>query len=103
MAGVHFALVFGSFAAGSETRFSDVDLLVVGDIGEEALMNALVDAEAGIGREVNYILWRADEFMERSMAGNHLLREIVSKPLVMLVGDENEFRRVVAGRYDQAD
>ncbi len=97
VAGVRFALV-----SGSETPASDVDLLVVGDVGEEALMKAVEGVETGIGREINFILWGVNDFGERCRAGHHLLRDIVGKPLVMLVGDENEFRGSVEGRHDPA-
>jgi predicted nucleotidyltransferase len=99
--GVRLALVFGSFASGSETPLSDVDLLVVGDVGEELLIEVVERAEADIGREINYILWGFNEFVERGKVGHHLLRDIVGKPFVMLVGSEDEFRGSVEGRRDQ--
>ncbi len=97
LGGIRYALIYGSVAAGGEGPASDVDLLVVGEVDEESLLRAVAGAEGEIGREVNYILWGVEEFRERCAAGNHLLREISIRPIVMVVGDEDEFRRTAKG------
>ena len=45
MNGIRYALVYGSFACGDESMSSDVDLLIMGDIEEEKLLNVLGRAE----------------------------------------------------------
>lgn len=47
-----------------------------------------------MGREINYILWSEEEFSKRVRSRHHLLADMVRKPVVMLVGDEDDFRRV---------
>ncbi len=93
-----YALVFGSFAEGKETEKSDIDLLIVGDIEEEKLIEALSDFERRMLREVNYIWWREGEFFKRVREKHYLLEGISNKPVIMLVGDENEFRKAVKRR-----
>jgi len=92
---IRYALVYGSFASGEESASSDVDLLIVGDVDEERLLKVVGGIEKEVGREINYILWSEKEFMERVKSKHHLLRDIASKPVIMLVGKEDEFRRVV--------
>jgi predicted nucleotidyltransferase len=94
--GLRYVLIYGSFAGGDESLSSDVDLLVVGDVDEEMVLSLVGRMEKEVGREINYILWSEEEFMRRVESRHHLLREIASKPVIMLVGDEDEFRRAVA-------
>jgi hypothetical protein len=51
--------------------------------------------EKAVRREINYILWNEGEFVKRVKSRHHLLMAIVAKPLIMLVGEEDEFRRIV--------
>jgi predicted nucleotidyltransferase len=92
--GIRYALIYGSFAGGEQTETSDIDLLVVGELNEENLLKAMSQVEKEVGREINYILWSEEEFSKRVRSRHHLLADIVRKPVVMLVGDEDEFRRV---------
>jgi len=91
--GVRYALIYGSFASGEETESSDVDILVVGDVEEESMLKAVNAIEQKTGREINYIVWNDGEFRKRAKSGHHLLTEIARKPVIMLVGEESEFRR----------
>jgi predicted nucleotidyltransferase len=90
---IRYALVYGSFASGEESASSDVDLLIIGDAREEKILTAISRVEKEVGREVNYILWNDEEFMKRVKSKHHLLMEIAGKPIIMLVGEEDEFRR----------
>jgi predicted nucleotidyltransferase len=101
LSGVQYALVYGSIASGEETPASDIDLLVIGETSEEKVLGAINPVEEKVGREVNYILWSCGEFMERVKSKHPLLRDIAEKPVLMLVGDEDEFRRTVKGQNHQ--
>lgn len=92
---IRYALIFGSFASGEETERSDVDLLVVGNIAEEEVLKTISEVEKHVEREINYILWNEKEFLKRVRSKHHLLTEIVRRPFIMLVGDEDEFRGAV--------
>jgi predicted nucleotidyltransferase len=92
---IRYALVYGSFASGEESASSDVDLLIIGAVDEEKVLHVVGGIEKEVEREINYILWSEEEFMERVKSGHHLLRDIASKPVIMLVGKEDEFRRAV--------
>ena len=94
--GMRYALIYGSLASGEVTERSDIDLLVVGGLDEEELLRTMSRVEKDVGREVNYILWSEEEFLRRGREGHHLLADMAEKPLMMLVGEEDEFRRAVA-------
>jgi predicted nucleotidyltransferase len=94
---IDYALIYGSFARGEETENSDIDLLIIGTVDEEKLITVIGNIEKKIAREVNYILWTADEFEKRARKRHNLLLDIIDKPFIMLIGDMNEFRRAAKG------
>jgi len=93
--GIRYALIYGSFASGEESESSDVDLLIIGNVNEGKVLASISRIEKGVRREINYILWSEEEFTKRVKSRHHLLRDIVSKPLIMMIGEEDEFRRTV--------
>jgi len=95
MRGIRYALVYGSFASGEESESSDVDLLIIGDVNEEEVLKLISRAEKELGREINYILWSEKEFTKRIEGKHHLLVNLVGKPIIMLIGEEDEFGRAV--------
>lgn len=92
---IDYALVYGSFAGGEENANSDIDLLLIGHVDEEKLISLIGSIEKKTGREINYILWTPAELNQRIQEHHNLLRDIISKPFIMLIGDANEFRRSV--------
>jgi hypothetical protein len=47
------------------------------------------------GREVNYVLWRESEFSDRVRDRIPLISEISRTPVIVVVGEENEFKRSI--------
>ncbi len=88
------AFVFGSTASGTPSAGSDVDLIVVGEAGLFELTSALREAEARLGREINAVTMRPQEFAERVEAGEHFLTTVLARPKVFLIGDEHELGRL---------
>ena len=89
-----YALIYGSFAKGTEKEGSDIDLLVIGDVREEYLLKAIPKIERNTGREINFILWTEREFSEKIKKGIPLIKEILKTPVIMIVGDGDEFKRL---------
>jgi predicted nucleotidyltransferase len=92
---IRYALIYGSFAKGTEVTSSDIDLLVIGDIVEDEVVKTVLKAQKRIGREINYIVWSEKEFREKVHSEAALLREIARTPVIMLIGDEHEFKRSI--------
>lgn len=90
---ITYALIYGSFAKGTEKEGSDIDLLIVGDVSETDLLKVIPKIERNTGREINFILWTEKEFKERVKRKIPLIREILDTPIIMIVGDEDGFRR----------
>lgn len=84
------AFVFGSAARGALRPASDVDLLVVGDLPFEAVVNALGEAQRRLGREVNPTVYPPDEFRTKIRAKHHFLTTVLHEPRVFVIGGPSE-------------
>jgi len=91
---IDFAFIFGSFAKGIEKGESDIDLFIIGYVNEDDLLRVIQKIEKQIKREVNYVLWKKEVLIERSKK-HHLINEIAKNPIIMLIGDENELRKII--------
>jgi predicted nucleotidyltransferase len=89
------AFIYGSVAKGAERRASDVDVMLIGDVGFTETSEALEQAQKAIGREVNPSVYAPADFRAKLNAKHHFLRTVVSAEKIFLVGDERELERLV--------
>ncbi|MGC1869762.1 MAG: nucleotidyltransferase domain-containing protein [Acidobacteriaceae bacterium] len=92
---IEFALVYGSFARGDETAASDVDLIVVGKVTLDELLELIVPVERSLERPVNPTVYSSREVRTKLKAGNHFLKAIQEGKATFLIGDEHEFRKLL--------
>jgi len=79
-ASVEEAFVFGSIAAGTEHTRSDIDLFVVGDVTEGALLRHLGGLADQLARDINPVC-RTRDLLDRGLAeGRSFLTTAVSGP-----------------------
>ena len=90
---IKYALLFGSFAKGNYQENSDVDLMVIGDIGLGEVIKLIRPVERVIKKDVNPIVWKLKEFKESN--GKGFVREVFSNKIIIIKGDENELRRII--------
>lgn len=91
---VEFGFVYGSFARGEEKAQSDIDLMIVGEVRMDDLLESLTTAEQKLSRPINPIVYDRLELRRKIQSGNHFLKTIQSAPLVFLIGEENDFREI---------
>lgn len=96
---IEVALIFGSVARGEERVGSDVDILLIGDIGFAETVKALHAAQDKIGREINPVVMSREEFRRKVLDGDGFLRDVIAKGRLFLIGGEDEFGKLGA---DQA-
>ena len=87
---IRVALVFGSTARGAQSAGSDIDLLVVGEVGFAELVQALYPAQVELRREINPVLYSPAEYAQRVQRGEAFVREITGKPVVFLMGEKDD-------------
>ncbi len=83
------AFVFGSMASGRQVGSSDVDLMLVGDIGFAEALELVYPAQSALGREVNPRVFSALEFSAKA-AVEPFLQDVLSKPKIFLIGNQDD-------------
>ncbi len=94
--GVEVAAIFGSLARGDDRPDSDVDVLVVGEIGGGPLAELAWEARSRTGRIVNTVHYSGPEFRQRIAEGHGFVTRILGAPMILLRGDLDELRGVAA-------
>jgi predicted nucleotidyltransferase len=84
------AFVYGSVARGEECATSDVDLMVIGNVGLAQLSPALRKAEKRLGREVNVTDYSVNEFCTKVAEGDHFLTTILKGSLQFVKGEQRD-------------
>jgi predicted nucleotidyltransferase len=85
-----WAFVYGSMARAEELASSDVDLMIVGQVGLADLTPALRRAEGQLGRAVNPTLYTREEFATKLHAGHHFLTTVLDGEKLFILGDPYE-------------
>lgn len=89
------ALVFGSIAQGTQSESSDIDLLVLGEVGFSELVTALYPLHEALKREVNPVLYAPSEFAARLARGDAFARELMDKPKLWVKGGVDDLAELV--------
>lgn len=100
---IQSALVFGSVARGEESAHSDVDVLVLGDVGFADVMEALHPLQAALLREINPVVYRTEDFQLKLASQNTWAREVVQQPKLFLIGDANDFAKLIENPESRRD
>lgn len=87
---VETAFVYGSISREQEHSKSDVDLMLVGEIGLAEIAPGLRRAERRLGRPVNPIVLSPAEFRKRIRHGDHFLSSVLQGTKQFLKGDIRE-------------
>ena len=95
MADIKLAFIFGSVAKRAENRFSDIDLLVVGDITFGEVVDLISTAEGALNRELNPVVYTLSEFNKRLSENHYFISDILSGDKIFVVRDENELQSLV--------
>ena len=91
---VRVAFIYGSVAQGTETATSDIDVMIIGDVGFSEVTSHLSAVESKLGREVNPTVYPPSEYAAKLKKRNHFLRSVLKQKKVFVVGDEHEVRRL---------
>ncbi len=90
---VQTAFIYGSLARGQERAGSDVDLIVIGDIGFAEAVELLHASQATLGREINPKVYPLKEWTARRAAPDAFLRDVLAKPKIFVIGTEDELAK----------
>ena len=88
--GIRVAFVFGSLAGGAGKASSDVDLMVIGDIGLRDIAPRLRPAIDSIGREINPVVMSPAGFSSKLKEGDAFLKNVMAAEKLFIIGGADE-------------
>jgi predicted nucleotidyltransferase len=91
------AFVFGSVAQGRETAGSDIDVMLIGDLGFREAVELLHPTQAILGREVNPKTLAVDEFGAKA-AVEPFLVDVLAKPKLFLIGNAHDVEELAGNQ-----
>ena len=94
---IKYCLVYGSFAKGEEVAESDIDVLIIGRVKMLELAKPFGELEDKLGREINYVVWSEGQLDKRAGSKSTFLSDIIRKRIIMVMGNEDEFRKDAEG------
>jgi predicted nucleotidyltransferase len=101
--GIKYAFIFGSIANERETKRSDVDLMIIGDVDELELTKEMLKVQKIITREINFIVWSESDLQTKIKQKSGFVRNLYSGKRIWLFGDEDEFNRTLKEEFDRKD
>lgn len=87
---IKYAMLSGAFVRGKPYSQNEVDLFIVGTIVMPELNVLVREEEARRNREINFTPMTEEEFNFRKSRRDPFIMGVLSKPRVMLIGDEEE-------------
>ncbi len=83
------AFIFGSMAKGKEKSHSDIDLIVIGDIGLRDLSSKLKTLTDRLEREINPHIYSIKSWKEKLKKKDHFTTSIMNEEKLFLIGDHD--------------
>lgn len=87
---IELALIFGSAAQGKEGPFSDVDLLIVGELSFEDVVAAIQQPQVDLGRPINPVILPAADFSAKRSRRDAFIANVLAEPKIVLIGSLDE-------------
>lgn len=91
---VRLAFVFGSVAQGKEHATSDVDVMVIGSVAFEGVVEALLATREKLRREVNPVVITPDGFRSKYASHDRFVARIAREPKLFVIGDAGDFGKL---------
>lgn len=88
--GAGVAFIYGSFAKNEDNVASDIDLFVIGHVDENALIKEINKIEKILKREINYNLYKKEDFEKKKKEKDSFIMDILENPKIFLKGEKND-------------
>lgn len=89
MNNIKIAFIYGSFASKKEKASSDIDIMIIGNPNALYFNKKISELEKKIHREINPTFYTYSEYQKRKKNGSGFITDIINKPKIMLIGEEN--------------
>jgi predicted nucleotidyltransferase len=88
---IQWAFIYGSVARSEERSSSDVDLMIVGDVGLAVVSSPLRKVERQVNRAVNPTTYTVAEFAAKVRSNHHFIATVMRSKKLFVMGDAREF------------
>lgn len=96
------AFVFGSIARGEDTASSDVDVIIIGDVGFNEVVGLLYDAQSVLQREINPKIFSTAEWRGKFQVNSPFVVDVLAKPKLFLIGAQGDLDQLTELGQDRA-
>jgi len=93
---IEIAFIFGSLAKNKENANSDIDLMLIGEVNQDLLIEEVGKLEEELNREINYHIYNKNEFVKKIKAKNNFIINVISEPFITLKGNPYELAKLIA-------
>jgi uncharacterized protein len=83
------AFIFGSFASGDADAYSDLDLIIIGEIDLTQCAPVITEMEKALNRPINYLIYSEDEWNKKKVAKDPFWLNVTDAPKIVLIGGEH--------------
>ena len=87
---IQTAFVFGSLASGKINEKSDIDLMLIGEIGYAELVPVLHPLQAQLRREINPKIFAVKEWSKLVKDNGAFIRDVLRKPKLFIIGNQQQ-------------
>jgi predicted nucleotidyltransferase len=89
---IELAFIYGSIAKGTDTKSSDIDLMLIGKaLSYGLVMDALIPLEESLQRTINPAIYEETDFHGKLAEGNSFINRVMEQPKIMIKGVINDF------------
>ncbi|GBE07022.1 nucleotidyltransferase domain protein [bacterium BMS3Bbin11] len=89
---IDVAFIYGSISKGTESKSSDIDLMIIGkELSYGDVVELLLPLEESLQRSINPTLYEKSDFVAKLKAGNSFVKRVMEQPKILIKGDENDF------------
>ena len=95
---IGIAFVFGSMARGKESAGSDVDVILIGQLGFRQAVEMLYPAQTTLGREINPKVFTPLDWRKRIAARDAFVKDVLARPKIFLVGSNDDLEELARNK-----
>ena len=92
---IETSFIFGSIAKNKENVDSDIDLVLIGEVDQDELIKKVSALESELNREINYHIYKKEEFIEKIKENNSFIINVISDSFITLKGNPDEFTKFI--------
>lgn len=92
--GIQIAFIFGSMARNEAKASSDIDLMIIGDLGLRKVSSLLSEPSDKLGRVINPHVYSRKEYTKRVQAEEHFLTRVLEDKKQFIIGSEDELKEL---------